>query len=327
MDNLKGTMSVKEAQTGSLVKKVFHRKLTGPSHLLLGKSKIKTGRHSDINYRCNKTEISVQSCEEKSSEEIKTERQRQSPSKNLQVDRLDQNWFAQKLTTLKLNFSTSINCFTCTFKSNHDEGEYRAVTIFNTHTRDSVDLKTQPAVGGISSTEIQQCTTAEYKSSVEEREAIKGKTFKLFNPLMVIPKLKSKPKSSRPDNSLQLKACWRQKPKKGSPFFHECIGESQEYIPVEMMVLANEHTDESITPSTYPENEVKCPAVLTVSVDVTDITSEMSNEAFETSHASDNMNVMAGPRGNLGEDAIGRGDYQIIPHSSEEPCIAQNSTV
>ncbi|XP_042244682.1 uncharacterized protein LOC121881105 [Thunnus maccoyii] len=312
-------MSVKEAQTGSSVKKVLRRKLTVPSHLLPGKAKIKTGRHRDINYSCNKTDISVQSCEEKISEEVKTGRQRKSP----QADQLDQNRFAQKLTALKQIFSTSVDCFTCTFKSDHNEGEYRAVTIFNTHTRDSVDLKTQPAVDGFSATEIQQCTTAEYKSSVEEREAIH------LNPLITVTKLKSKAKSSRPENSSQLKTCWRKRPKKASPFFQECIGESKEYIPLEMIVLANKHTDESRTPSTYP-NEIKCPDVLTVSVDVTDITSEMSNEdreAFETSHASDDMNVMAGPRGNGGGIVIGSEEYQISPHSSEKSRFARNSTL
>ncbi|KAM7376567.1 hypothetical protein PAMP_006291 [Pampus punctatissimus] len=203
---------------------------------------------------------------------------------NPQADRLNQNRFAQMLTALKRIFS-SVNCFPC----NHVEGKYHAVTIFNPHTRYSVDLKTQPAVGDISAIEIQQCTTAEYKSSVEEKEAIKGKTFKLFNPLIIVPKLKPKTNTSWPENSLQLKAHWRRKPKEAS-FFQDCIGESN--IPVEMIVLVNEHVNEIKTLSTCPKNEVKCPDVLTVSVDVTDITLEMSNgdsEAFETTH--DHMNL------------------------------------
>ncbi|CAK6976790.1 uncharacterized protein LOC121881105 [Scomber scombrus] len=307
-------MSVKEAQTGSLVKKVLRRKLTE-----------KTGKYCDINYRCNKIEISVQSCEEKISEEIQTEHQRQTPSMNAEADQLDQNQFVQKLSALKRIFS--VDCFTCNSKSNHDEDEYRAVTIFNTHTRDSVDLKTQPAVDGISARELQQCITAEYKSCAGEGEAIKSKTFKLFNSLIIVPKLKSKAKSSHPENSLQLTTCWR--PKKLYPFFKEGIGESKECIPVDMIVLANEHTDDCMSLSTCPENEVKCPDVLTVSVDVTDITSETSNEdskALETSHSRDIMNVMAGPQGNGGEGVMG-GDLQIILHSSEESCIAQNSVV
>lgn len=305
-------MSVKEAQTGSLVKKMLRRKLTE-----------KTGKHCDINYRCNTIEISVQSCEEKISEEIQAEHQIQSSSMNPEADQLDQNQFAQKLSALKQIFS--VNCFACTLESNHDEDEYHAVTIFNAHTRDSVDLKTQPAVDGISATKIQQCITAGYKSCVEEREANKSKIFKLFNSLIIVPKLKSKAKSSRPENSLQLTCC---RPKKLSPFFKEGIGESKEYIPVDMIVMANEHTDECMSLSTRLENEVKCPDVLTVCVDVTDITSEMSNEdskALETSHSSAIVNVMAGPQGNDGEGVMGSEDLQIILQSSEESCIAQNS--
>lgn len=308
-------MSVKKTQTGSLVKKALRRQRTE-----------KAEKHCDISCRCNKTEISVQSWAEKISKEIQTEHQRQSCSMNPQALQLDQNQFTQKLTGWKRVFSVS--CFTCTFKSNHDEGEYPSLTIFNTYTRDSVDLKTQPALDGILATEIQQCIPAEYKSCAEESKTTKGKTFKPFFSL-IVPKLKSKTKSSWPKRCLQLKTCWR--PKKPSPFLQEGFGESKECIPVEMIMLANEHADECISLSTCPENELKCPDVLTVSVDVTDITSEMSNEdrkALETSHAREDFNVVGATQGNGCQAVMGKGDLpHIILHSSEDPCIAQNSTV
>ncbi len=218
------------------------------------------------------------------------------------MDRPDQNQFAQKLKALKQVFSTSLNCFTRTLNidegGSRDEGEYHAVTIFNRHTRDSVDLN---AVGGFSATEI-------HKFSITS--------------------------TSGPQRSQRLKAFWRQKVKKPSPFFQEHIGETKERISEGITVLANEHADESVTLRTCPETEVKrlSPEMLTVSVDVTAVTLEVKgcdedSEASKTpSHVSNDMKVMAGPAENLCSSSSS-GEIQMIPKSLEDSCIAQSSTV
>ncbi|XP_018545719.1 uncharacterized protein LOC108892568 [Lates calcarifer] len=288
------------------------------------KSKIKSRsrsfevcRHTGSNYTCNMAEMSEQGCEEKTSEEVITvspaQRQRRS----------DQNQSTRKLTALKQVFSASVNCFRCTTKpaegGDHNEGEYHPITIFNRHTRDSVDLN---AVCGASAAGINQCSNAEHKSPVEEREAIKSKAFKPYNPLIVV---QSKAKSARPKYSLQPKGFWRQKAKKS--FFKERTGETKEYITGEIIVLVNEHADETMAPSTYPENEVKCyPETLTVTVDVSDITSEIKDknaqsEAPKThSHNVGNVvDVMAGREANVSRE------IQMIPQSLEDSCGAQNN--
>ncbi|XP_074516335.1 uncharacterized protein LOC141783158 isoform X1 [Sebastes fasciatus] len=310
-------MSVTEAQTGrSSVQKMLRRKLTSSKYLFLGKSRIKTGnrsfevcRHNGSNCTCNVTEISVQSCEEKIRERASpTEGQRHYMSP--EAHRSDQHQLIQKLNALKQVFS----CFTCTLKpgegGSHDDGEYHAVTILNRHTRDSVDLNT---------TEIHQFSNAGYKSTVEKREASKSETFKPLN------RLQSKAKSS---NSLRVKAFWRQKPKKPSPFFQERIGETEEYIAEEIIILANEHADESINPNTYLETEGKHHCPLTVSVDVTAMKLEINNEESEasktSSHGSNDMEVMVG---NPDVRVMGSGETQMIPQSLEDSCLAQNSTV
>ncbi|GLD62542.1 uncharacterized protein AKAME5_001424900 [Lates japonicus] len=255
--------------------------------------------------------MSEQGCEEKTSEEVETvspaQRQRRS----------DPNQSTRKLTALKQVFSASVNCFRCTTKpaegGDHNEGEYHPITIFNRHTRDSVDLN---AICGASAAGIHQCSHAEHKSPVEEREAIKSKAFKPYNPLIVV---QSKAKSARP------KGFWRQKAKKS--FFKERTEETKEYITGEIIILVNEHADETMTLSTYPENEVKCyPETLTVTVDVSDITSEIKDknaqsEAPKTpSHDVGNVvDVMAGREGNVSRE------IQMIPQSLEDSCDAQNN--
>jgi len=171
----------------------------------------------------------VQSCEEKISEKLETasltEHQRHSRA---EAPRLDQNQFTRKLNALKKLFSTSLNCFNSTIKpgegSSHDA--HHAVTILNRHARDSVDLNT---AGGLSASEIHKFSNAEHKSSVEDSEANQLLNQHIFY-------------SKRHSKSLGLKAFWRQKPRK-TLFQH--FGETEAYMADEIIVLANEHADES----------------------------------------------------------------------------------
>lgn len=296
-------MSVTEAQTGrTSIKKMLRRKLTCSKCLFLGNSTVKAGNrsceecsHNGSNCTCNMTEISVQSCEGKMEVETVSPTERQRHSTHPEAHRSEQNRFTQKLNALKKVFSTSLCCFTRTLTpgegSRRDEAEYHAVTIFNRHTRDSVDLNT---VGGFSATQIHHFS----------------------NNNIVVPKLQPQA------NPLWLKAFWRQKGKKASsPFLLERIGETERYVSEGITVLANEHADESRTPSTYPE-------MLTVSVDVTALTlkvkgSDEESEASKTpSHVSNDMKVMAGPAGNLSSSS----SSGKIPQSLDS-CIAQSSTM
>lgn len=306
-------MSVTEAQTGrSSGKKTLRSTLTCSDRLFMGKSRMRTGRGSfevcdDSNCTGNLAEISVRSCGEKISDRVETV----SPT-----GRQRPNQLTRKLNALKQVFSVSVNCFTCVLTpdagGSHDEGEYHAVTIFNRHTRDSVDANT---VGGLSDTEMYKFGSAGHESPVEGRETVKSKTFKLLNQIFGVPK--------QSGNPLQLKASWRQKPKRPSPFFQERIRETNEYISKEITVLANEHADESMTPSSCPEAEVKHrrPETLTVSVDVTAMRLEIEGsngdggEASKTpSRGGNDMTAMAG---NVGESV------KAIPQSLEDSGMSQ----
>lgn len=371
------TMSFKETSAGhGSVKKVLRRKLTSPPHLLLGKSKAKNGtgggsvracRHNGSNNRCNVTEASGRSCEEETSEEVAakstTESQRVSDNKEQKeignwgttakspltdqtkaaADKSEQNQVAQKRTVLKQVFSPSVACFRCI--RTPDEGEYDAVTFFNRQTRDSVDLTAQSALIYSNDTKIHQD-----KSAVAKGETSKTRTFKLFKRLIVDPKCQSKAKSVAPENSVQRdtlipcsfkkqpKTFWRHKPKKPSPFFQECIGESKDYIEEETIVLANKHTDDhivkSVTLSPHLENVLKCHCreMLTVSVDVSSAIKDAAEiegaRASETpSHVRTEVKVMVQLQGNLGEGLIEGKETRMKPLSLEERCNVESSMV
>ncbi|KAL7379887.1 hypothetical protein ABVT39_007877 [Epinephelus coioides] len=307
---------------------MLRRKPTSSKLLFLGKSRTKAGhrsfevcRHNGSTCTCNVTEISVQICEEKISDEVETafptERQKHPSSMNPEAHRLHHNQLTLKLNALKQVFSTSVSCFTCTLKpgegGNYDEGEYHAGTILNRHTRESVDMNT---------TEIYQASKAEYKPSVGVRE-----TFKLHHPT-VVSKFQSEAKSL---NFLRLKAFWRKKPLKPFTFLQECNGETNECMAEEIIVLANEHADEITTQSTHTETvKHHCPEMLTVSVDVTAMTLEM-NDNNKDSKASKTPSLVSNSRkvmaGSSSEGVIGIGETHLIPQCPRESHMSHSSTV